>query len=190
MDKSESKITEKIILAALEEIKVHSLKFTMSELTRRMRMSKTSLYKMVYSKDMLIEAIVSYIIDDFNRQEKIILNSDMDTHNKIISIIQLYTKIFDSMSVNLYTDLQIMYPNEWERWCAFHEEKIAKMIELLQQGIDEGIYRNVDLNIICQCLTASIYGVSDTTFLRKHGLNYGVAINAIVDILFDGIKVK
>ena len=40
----------KIIAAALTEMEIHSLRFTMEDLTRRLRIGRNSLYKIVSSK--------------------------------------------------------------------------------------------------------------------------------------------
>ncbi|MBR6889197.1 MAG: TetR family transcriptional regulator [Selenomonadaceae bacterium] len=46
----------KIIAAALKEMEIHSLRFTMEDLTRRLHIGRNSLYKVVSSKDALIKS--------------------------------------------------------------------------------------------------------------------------------------
>ena len=60
---------EELIRAAIEEIKIHSLRFTMEDLTRMLKVSKTSLYKFVALKDELVSAVVDEMISAFNREE-------------------------------------------------------------------------------------------------------------------------
>ena len=50
-------MNEKVILAAIEEMKIHALRFTMEDLTKRLHMSKTSLYKIVNTKENLIAVL-------------------------------------------------------------------------------------------------------------------------------------
>ncbi|MBQ6131972.1 MAG: TetR family transcriptional regulator, partial [Selenomonadaceae bacterium] len=50
----------KIIAAALKEMEIHSLRFTMEDLTRRLHIGRNSLYKVVSSKDALIKSVIDY----------------------------------------------------------------------------------------------------------------------------------
>lgn len=51
---------QKIINAALTEMEIHSVRFTMEDLTRRLRIGRNSLYKIVSSKDALIKSVIEY----------------------------------------------------------------------------------------------------------------------------------
>ena len=51
---------DKIIAAALTEMEIHSLRFTMEDLTRQLHIGRNSLYKIVSSKDALIKSVIEY----------------------------------------------------------------------------------------------------------------------------------
>ena len=180
---------KRLLDATLEEIKIHSLKFTMDDLTRRLHISKTSLYKMTSSKEKLIAGIIEHIISDFNQQEKLILASAQTIPEKILAIVKIYTDIFDSFSKNICNDLQIMYPTQSQRWQDFQEAKIDDIMNLTKEAIDKGIYRPINIAVLRQCLVTTIPSLSDSEFLRKHNLTYSEAIKAISDIIvFGSIK--
>ena len=65
----------KIIAAALKEMEIHSLRFTMEDLTRRLHIGKNSLYKIVSSKDALIKSVIEYKTTHFAETEEKILSS-------------------------------------------------------------------------------------------------------------------
>lgn len=74
---------DKIIAAALTEMEIHSLRFTMEDLTRRLHIGRNSLYKVVSSKDALIKSVIEYKTMHFaERAEKILSGAD-DTDTKI-----------------------------------------------------------------------------------------------------------
>ena len=183
-------MNEKLIQAALEEIKVHSLKFTMDDMTRRLHISKTSLYKMVASKDELISAVIQYMIEDFTRKANAILQSDWSPHQKIVEIIQLYTQLMGSLKINLYGDLYLLYEEQWKIWRDFQKAKIAELLNLIQQGMEQGIYRKTNLAVLEKCLVVSVEGVSDSAFLAQNNLTNVQAIETLCGILFDGLKNK
>ena len=95
---------QRLIDATLEEMKLHSLKFTMDDLTRRLHISKTSLYKMTKSKEQLIAAIIDYIIAEFKTKEAIILQTKQSIPEKILAIVKIYTDI--SVIRQLYICIQ------------------------------------------------------------------------------------
>jgi len=183
-------MNEKLIQATLDEIKVHSLKFTMDDLTRRLHISKTSLYKLVPSKEVLVTAVIRYLIDDFTQKEKAILQSDRDPHKKVLAIFHLYTKIVGSLRISLYGDLFLFYEPQWKLWNDFQNERIEELLNLIRQGMEQGIYRETNLVVLKQCLLASLEAVSNSEFLAEHNLTSLQVIETLHLILFEGLKIR
>lgn len=179
---------QKVIKAALEEVKVHGLRFTMSDVTRRLRMSKSSLYKLVPSKDLLIEEMQSYIMDTFNAREKRIHNSNLSLVDKVQQFIRAYLEMMRPLTTSGYfEDLQLLYPEESARWDAFYKEKVGDFINLLQVGVEAGVLRPVCLPVVQHCLYVSAIGLANPSFLQHYNLTYQQAVEALEDILFNGL---
>ncbi|WP_427111880.1 TetR/AcrR family transcriptional regulator [Megasphaera sueciensis] len=181
---------EKIILAVLEEIKIHALRFRMIDVTKRLHMSKTSLYHMVDSKTKLINETIDYLMERFNKQEQEIRSLDVSTRQKVSMLIQLYTKSFTHFDRSLYSDLRVDYELEWKRWAKFREEKINTLLEILQEGINKGELRNVNLSVMKECLLMVSKVLFDSEFLQKNNLTISMAMESFSDILFVGIEKK
>ena len=99
---------KKVILAALEEVKVHGLRFTMADVTRRLRMSKSSLYKLVPSKDQLIKDMQSYIMDTFDADSARIRSSSLPLAEKVQQYVRAYLKMMQPLTTSGYfEDLQL-----------------------------------------------------------------------------------
>lgn len=181
---------KKVIAAAWEEARLHSLRFTMSDVTRRLRMSKSSLYKLVPSKDILIHEMQNYMIDVFNETEQRILASSSPVITKIRGLVQAYLEMMQPMASSGYLeDLQIMYPNEYDRWQAFYTEKVADVMHLLEQGVSDGIFRPVCLPVVQHCLYISAVALADADFLKRYDLTYQQAVETLEDVLFHGLMV-
>lgn len=179
---------QKIIDAALEEIRIHAMKFTMEDLTRRLHISKTSLYKMVPSKDALIQAIIDRKISAFRKNEEDVLRSDNNADEKLMRLVHLYTDAFGIMGSHIASDLQGMYPKIWSQWQEFQRERVRTVMELIRAGIETGVYRPVSLPIAEASLTASIAAVSDPAFLHRHDVSYRDTIEALGDLILYGLK--
>lgn len=116
---------QKVILAALEEVKLHGLRFTMADVTRRLRMSKSSLYKLVPSKDRLIEEMQSYIMDTFNAEAAQIQDASAPLVTKVQRFVRAYLDMMQPLTTSGYfEDLQLLYPDEYTRWQDFYKAKV------------------------------------------------------------------
>ncbi|WP_196596294.1 TetR/AcrR family transcriptional regulator [Pectinatus frisingensis] len=183
-------MNERVILAALKEIEIHSLRFRMIDLTRRLHISKTSLYKIVESKDQLIYEIINYLMNNFNQKEKSIRSADLPVKQKIIAFVCLYTEAFKRFDKSIYTDLRTDYSSEWHRWSIFREKKINVLMDILEEGIQKHEFRKVNLDVMHQCLLVTSEALSEYNFLKKSNLTYSEALKNLGDIIFFGLENK
>ena len=72
----------KIIEAALEEIRIHALRFKMDDVSIRLSISKKTLYNVFSSKIELVNAVMSYIIANYNFREKEIMEQNISGEDK------------------------------------------------------------------------------------------------------------
>ncbi|MBQ7169050.1 MAG: TetR/AcrR family transcriptional regulator [Synergistaceae bacterium] len=178
---------ERLIQAAVEEIKVRSLHFTMDDLTRRLRVSKSSLYKAVSSKDEVVSGVIGWLIDSFNSKESEILKSDIPILGKLKMFTEAFMSVTQGFSSDMYGDLKRYYPEEWERWTAFREEKVGVFMSILQEGINDGVLRPVNSAVVYQCLSASMTAIASPEFLASNSLTYAQAVDTLQDIVFNGL---
>ena len=176
-----------MIMAALEEMERRGLKFTMDDITRRLHISKTSLYKMVPSKDALIHGVIQYQMDESRIEEKRILSDMTGAEEKLRALVRSCIQLFGFMG-DIHDDLRFSYEKEWAIWEAFRREKIAVITSLIHLGAEEHVFRPVNEALVQTCLLAAVSAVSDTRFLREHHLAYEEAIDDIMDVVLNGIK--
>lgn len=179
---------QKVIDAALEEMRIHAMKFTMEDLTRRLHISKTSLYKIVPSKDALIRSIVDCKVGEFRKHKAEILGGDETADEKLLRLMHLYTDAFGIMGSHIASDLQSFYPGIWEEWQSFQRETIRTVMDLIRDGIAAGVYRPVNLPVNEACLTAAVAAVSAPEFLRRNDIPYRDAVEAVGDLFLYGLK--
>lgn len=180
---------EKVILAGFDEIKRRGLKFTMDDITRRLHISKTSLYKMVPSKNALIAGIIQYKIDESSREEQKILSQNGDAGKKLKDLVRSCVHLFGFMGT-IHDDLKYNYVKEWNVWETFRREKIALVASLIQEGAREGVFRPVDPALVQEALLAAVAAVSDSRFLRDNNISYEEAIDGIMDVVLHGIEIR
>lgn len=178
---------KQVILAALEEMKIHSFRFTMEDLAKRMHVSKSTLYKIVSSKEDLVHCILDYIINAFITEREKVLSHDAAVEEKLNSFIYAYTKAFQYFEHGVYSDLKMSYPDEWTRWENFRQEQIAQFMELFDEGVRQGVFRPLNSAVIKRCLLVMSASLAEPMFLEQNGLAYKQAIDSMSDLIFHGI---
>lgn len=181
---------EKIILAALEEMKVHGFRFTMGDLTRRLHMSKTFLYKQIDSKEKLVAGILNYLMAKFEHEEKLISESELPLTEKLSCFVRAYAKTFQFLDHGIYNDLQSSYPQEWVRWENFRRQKVEVFLRRIREGIDKEIFRPINLAVVERFLLVMSSSLAEPSFLRENDLTYAQAIESLSDWMFHGIVKK
>ena len=179
---------DKIIAAALTEMEIHSLRFTMEDLTRRLHIGRNSLYKIISSKDALIKSVIEHKTTHFAEcAEKILAGAD-DTDTKIKKILQLYADTFGTMGNHIGRDLQSMYTDIWHGWQDFHRRTIHAVIELIKIGTNEGLYRNVNLSVVEEILTVLFETLGSAEFLNRTNFSYKETTDTVGDLVLYGLK--
>ncbi len=181
---------DEVIKAALAEMEIRSVRFTMEDLTRRLRMSKTSLYKIVTSKEQLIHAIIDYLMSEFQREVNEVRGENFPLAEKLRRFIRAYTKAFRYFERGTYSDLKNFYPQEWARWEEFRRQRIDNLMTMLQFGIDDGVLRPINLQILQRCLLVMSESLTDTKFLAENNLTYSQAVEDMCDWMFNGFLQK
>ena len=181
---------DEVIKAALAEMEIRSVRFTMEDLTRRLRMSKTSLYKIVTSKEQLIHAIIDYLMAEFQREVSEVRGENFPLEEKLRRFIRAYTKAFRYFEHGTYSDLKNFYPQEWERWEKFRLQRIETLMTMMKFGIDDGVFSPINLQVLQRCLLVMSESLTDTKFLAENKLTYAQAVENMCDWMFNGFLLK
>ena len=68
-------MSSRLLQVAEEEIRLHSVKFTMDDMARKLRMSKSTLYQQASSKEELIRMVCEFSMNKFTKEQGKILAS-------------------------------------------------------------------------------------------------------------------
>lgn len=183
-------LKERVVLATMEEMKLHALRFTMEDVTRRLHISKTSLYKAAGSKDQLVHMVVDYIMARFNEDSVAINVSNKSAYEKVCAHIDAYTAWLGSVDERLLDEMAALYSAEIVRWNKFCNEKVEEEIYLLEEGVRNGEFRTMNPKLVQQSLMLLFNAATKADFLRKGNVSYTEAVRSIMDIFFNGIRMR
>jgi AcrR family transcriptional regulator len=182
-------LRNRILLAAAEELKTRGVKFTMSDLARRLRLSKTSLYEYFASKNELIHSILATAIQDVQEQEtEIYSNCELSVVDKIQAVLKIVPKVYGPIySRNLYEDLRNYYPDEWELVENFRQEQLDNLISFIANNIEIHSLRPVNTFVLRQIIISTTNDLFNFQFLEEGNITHANALAAMADIIVYGL---
>ena len=180
----------RIIAATVEEINLRGFKFTMSDLTKRLSISKTSLYEQFSSKDELVATILDIVLNDLWTQEQKIYTSDLSIVEKLKAVLTVKQDRFEPFHNRVYEDLRLTYPREWEKVTQFRKKRMKHLTDLLQEGVVQGRIRPVNMAVVQQMIESTINDLINYQFLSENNMTYSDAVAVMIDVIIKGIMAK
>lgn len=180
---------DRILAAAIEEMRERGIKFTMNDLARRIGVSKRCLYEHYESKEALISRIVDTSLADIVEQRrKIISDSSLTFHEKIRGIFDVRTSIFSPLlEGRIAEEIKRFMPAEWLRIDRFMSEDWKYIEEFLKTGIEKGELRRIHLPVMHKMVKGSINELVDYRFLDDNGISLKQAKLYMLDLLLYGM---
>ncbi|SDM25033.1 transcriptional regulator, TetR family [Megasphaera paucivorans] len=176
-----------IIMAAAAEIKMHGFKFTMNDVTARLHISKTSLYGYFPSKSALVAAVIKMVQEDVQRQEEDIYNdSERSIEDKFQAVMSVSPALVGPSSDSIYYDLQTTYPEQWRNVENFRQQRLDRLIALLEKGVSSRKIKPINFSVLKQLVFFSMNDLFDHTFLVENNMTYYDAVVSLSKILTRG----
>ncbi len=175
-------------MAAEEEIRIHSVKFTMDDMAKKLHMSKSTLYQMASSKEVLIRMVCEAAMQRFLEEKEKVLSAKVNVKEKLLRYCKLFVDIFWDLPDGFYKDLEIHYGNIWNDWLDFKMKQFDGMMELLEAGVKEGAFRPVNLNVLRLILITSTRSITDPDFLKEQNMTGNDVMQVLEEVILKGIE--
>ena len=181
---------EEILKATLQVFNDKGLKFTMDDIAERMKISKKTLYKVFDDKETLFLAMVDYMFDTIKESERAVIeNEDLSTVDKIHKVLGVLPEGYKDVDLRQLYLLKDKYPKIYKQVELRLETGWETTIELIEQGIAEGCIQPVRIPILKMMLEASVEQFFQRDILVQNKVSYQDALDEVVNILMEGIKV-
>ncbi len=167
------------------------LKFTMDDIAKQLGISKKTIYTVFSDKEALFFAIVDYMFDSVKACEQQILeDNSLSTLDKIRKLLGAMPEAYKDIDFRQLYILKDKYPQIYHKVEERLETGWEASIQLLEQGISEGVIRPVPIPIIKTMLESALEQFFQRDILLRHNLSYTDALNEVVKIIVDGIACK
>jgi AcrR family transcriptional regulator len=177
--------------AALVEFDEKGIRFTMDDLSRRLGVSKKTLYAQVRVKDDVIAMLIEDAFASIKEQERRIVGDDsLDLVEKIKRVLTIMPSFAGALDYRRVFEIRRYYPQLFQRIERHLETDWEVTLKLLEEAIGRGRVRRVNLDIVRETLASTMECLLRDEFLLKSGLSYETVIREVVDMLFEGLLTK
>lgn len=178
---------EQIITTLLMILSTQGLKFTMNDLVRELRISKSTLYNHFSSKEELLEEMVDYILQKLDEEANQIVNSEAPLEDKLYTTVRVYSHDLGVFQNHVYQYLYSI-PAINKKVMAYNKRRFDHFNQLLDEGVKAGlISTNVKRGVFLQLLLLAQRGFIDPQILSQLNITYGDAVDESIRILLHGI---
>lgn len=164
---------EAIILHALRDFHERGIKgVTMSQISEEMHISKRTLYEVYRSKEALLMDCLQRKTEDNRMQMVQLVDGAPNVLEGILRIFRL--KLDESHHINpLFLKELKLYDVARDYFAEHHEKQREAAVKFLNQGIEEGVFRDdADFEIIYDILALMIDNIFTIGLIEKKGMEY------------------
>jgi AcrR family transcriptional regulator len=181
-------IRQQILDAATALFEQKGLHFTMDDIASSLHMAKKTIYLYFPSKEDLLMELLEYGFSQIDYTKKKILEMNLPLEEKIPRVIIALPEKYQYLDFTRLDELGEKYPTIARRLNEHLENGWEPILELLQQGIDQGVLRPVNLEVFKAMVTACIEYFVSQNALQKANVPYSEALQEMISIFMKGIR--
>lgn len=176
-----------IIEKAFEEFNEYGIKFTMDSLSKRLGISKRTLYESFKSKEEIVKEMITAFKTDIKSEQKMVLEdrslSNVEKLRGILTIVPGYGQFLNSSKLN---QLKKAFPDQYNRISAILNDDWEMTYDLMDKCITNKEIDYKDKLVFKEVYIATIEKIISDDFLINSNLTYKDALLKAVDILLYG----
>ncbi len=184
-------LRETILEGTIQAYCEKGLKFTMDDVAKVLGMSKKTIYTVFRDKESLFLTMVDYMFDSIKESEQRVLADDnLSTVEKLRQMLGVLPDGYKDLDFRQLYLLKDKYPTIYKQVEKRLETGWETTIGLIEQGMEEGVIRRVQIPIVKIMLEASLEQFFQRDILIQNQIAYKDALQEVVDILVDGIQTR
>ena len=185
------KLRVTILEGTIQAFNRKGLKFTMDDIAGQLGMSKKTIYTVFRDKETMFFAMVDYMFDSIKESERQVLRDEsFTTVEKIRRVLGVLPEGYKDIDFSQLYLLRDKYPKIYKRVEERLESGWETIIGLMEQGMEEGVIKRVDIPIVKLMLEAAIEQFFQRDILIRNQISYAQALDEVVEILVNGIAVR
>lgn len=184
-------LRDEILESTLEVFNTKGMKFTMDDIAKNLNISKKTIYTVFNDKEEMFMAMVDYLFDNIKQSEAEVLeNTNISTIEKVRSILGVMPESYKNVDFRQLYMLRDKYPLIYKKVEQRLENGWDATIQLMEQGMKEGVIRKVNIPIVKLMLESSLEQFFQRDILIQNKITYAEALQEVVNVIVDGIAVR
>ncbi len=166
-------------------------KLSLTELTNKLRISRSTIYEYFGSKEGLIECVVMNLSTRLNQTlEEISQSTDLSIREKFIDLAKRQSENQDANCFRLLNDLRIYTPHIYEAYEKSRRERESNGYSLLvEEGIRKGLFDpSFDKDFLVQLYLKMGQLSSETDIQEQVAMKKSQLMETIIRVFLDGTK--
>lgn len=178
---------DRILQSAQEQISNFGFRrFTIDDIASDLGISKKTIYKNFDSKKQIISELFTKHLEMEKNCTLEAISTEGSWVDKLKAVIHCYGQ--EKLSPQLLEELQLYFPEEWEKTEAISTFKREQVIELLLQGIASGVIkRDIHLGVLGLIMENTISALFNYKLMGELDLTVNQAMEEVKKIIFYGI---
>jgi AcrR family transcriptional regulator len=184
-------LPDRIREAAILEFAERGVRFTMDDISRRLGISKKTLYGKVRDKEALLETLVEDAWSSIKAQEAaIVADPGLDPVEKFVRVVTIMPALGSALDYRRVRELEAHYPAIKARIEGHLEADWEVTLGLFDEAVRRGLLRPADKEVLRVVLFATMERLLSDDFLERSGLGYAEALGEALDMLVRGLRAE
>ncbi len=162
--------------------------FTLDDIEKKLRISRKTVYKYFLSKNDILKAIIDDSHEGIHlRQQEIYRDTSMDVKEKLYAALTIEARHEDRINLNRVYEMEQDAPEVFVYFMNAYEDNWGIVEALLRQGMEEGVLRPMNVELIRRMLADGMETCYHGDFLERNHLQYKEALHQVVDLILEGV---
>jgi len=162
--------------------------FTVDALSKRLAMSKKTIYKFFPTKENLITAIMHFALNQINRVFETVMKEEPNPAVQYIKIMEHICKFVGRTPVHKLVELKSLYPQIWNHVESFRLSHQQDFYTILKSAQEQGLARgDIDMKTASIVYVNIVNSTFQPEFFLKNDLPISKTIRGFVKVVARGI---
>ena len=162
--------------------------FTVDALSKRLAMSKKTIYKFFPTKENLITAIMHFALNQINRVFETVMKEEPNPAVQYIKIMEHICKFVGRTPVHKLVELKSLYPQIWNHVESFRLSYQQDFYTILKSAQEQGLARgDIDMKTASIVYVNIVNSTFQPEFFLKNDLPISKTIRGFVKVVARGI---
>lgn len=165
------------------------VKFTTQDLAKELGISKRTIYQYFSNKEDIIDKTIEYVFGGIDKSDQDILDNKELSLRKKISL--YFENLPDGYNISAIVrhsdDLEKYYPHLYDKVDQNLNRICDNLIALVKQGMEQGVVKKVNLDILKMLLNESLRRLLDHEFLSQNLVSFESGMKEVYHIILYGI---